>query len=244
MTLESHSVEKMMLAIHRLLQQELQLLPLHLLARRLWLRCRFGFRIMKKRTTFPPVACAFWPEETWCGSFATVLGLRLWLCLSILLSFRTSTFSFALWVPGLWLGSIFPTLLPFTTCLWLRTRLRLCLRPLGFEDGFGRPLVVSWSCRFCATAAFASCLGFAFVRNEARIDSSFASSRTSTKTALIWFINQSQERQWEFSLESLMQSMWRCNNLHFLTLVYNQVNRVISVGWCDCGMAFKTYSIL
>jgi hypothetical protein len=32
MTLESHSVEEMMLAIRRLLQQELQLLPLHLLA--------------------------------------------------------------------------------------------------------------------------------------------------------------------------------------------------------------------
>ena len=114
-----------------------------------------------------------------------------------------------------------------------------------FADGFGRPLVPFGSfSASCATAAFGSDLAFGIISRDARIDGSLVSSLTSISTSLISFTNQSHDWQCEVSRESLlMRSMWRCNNLNFLTLEYNQVNLVVSDGWCDCGMALSTYSM-
>eukprot|EP00435_Cladocopium_sp_Y103_P054393 s2861_g17.t1 len=143
-----------MLRKHHLLQQELQLLPWHLLMQPplasllAWLWAR------EETDNSPPVACALGPEETWNGTFATRLGLGLglWLCLSILLSFRSLTFNFTLWV-SLWLVSTFhpsPHDPPPLASDWLSALpwpLRADLANLWMPLGRLRPVLLQPLCR-------------------------------------------------------------------------------------------------
>jgi hypothetical protein len=126
MDLDSHWDKRLVLRKH-LLQQELQLLPSHLLVQPPLASLLAWVWAHEETDSSPPVTCPFGPEETTNGSFATGLGLGLWLCLSILLSFRSLPLPLPLWV-SLWLVSTLPLLLPMIPWLWLWSCLRLCLR--------------------------------------------------------------------------------------------------------------------
>ena len=206
---------------------------------RLWLRCWLGFGLMKKRTALPLLHVPLGQKRQRTAALPPDLGS----------AFGFAWASFLASDPYLYLypfGSAFgwfppfPSFSPWSPAFGFGVAFGFAL---GFEDGVGKPLDAAGSSASCATTVFASDLGFAFGYKDARIDSSLASSRASTNTVLILFISQSHDRQWDVSLESLMRSIWRCSSLHLLALEYDQVKRVVSVGWCDCGTALSTYSM-